>query len=116
MRASVLLDQVVECLDATVRELPSPQKSYDPIVKALASYVKNHRVNHQNIFEIVNIIWPDAVKMELLPREEANDWFSYLTQEIDEASFAVFRVVFPDNSSGVIVSSRGLSIDFEVLT
>lgn len=116
MQDSHLCDGIVRFLDATVREL-NPAEQHENIVKALGSFVKNHKVNPQNIFEIIEILWPESEMYESdLTGDGAGDFSSYISEKRQQDSLIVYHVIFPDKSSGYVVSTRGLSLDFVVVS
>lgn len=112
MSMSQLCEKLVRFLDATVQELNS-NEVFEPTVKALGSYVKNHKVNHHNIFDIIDVLWPTAhISVRDWQGDISNDWTSYVSDHDQEDSLVVYDITFTDGSSGIIVSARGLSIDF----
>ena len=111
MSMARLCEKLVRFLDARVQEL-NPNEVFEPTVKALGSYVKNHKVNHHNIFDIVDVLWPEAHMSVRDWQKDNDDWTSYVSDHQQEDSLVIYNVTFPDNSTGIIVSARGLSIDF----
>lgn len=112
MNLSMLVDEVSRLLDATVREL-DPNADYSPMARAVASYVKNHKVNPRNLFDVIEVMWPTA-KMwvrEMTPQEKG-EWAGYAPNEGD--AVMVYDVQLPDESMGIIVVVRGLSIEWIV--
>lgn len=112
MRTSVLLDEVMlllgnpKAVENDIGETPSKQ------AQAIASFVKNHRINVKNVFEVVEIMWPEA---EINIREKFMDYYDYVESDANKKSFAVYDIIFKDGSQGVIISWRGIGEVFELV-
>jgi hypothetical protein len=86
----------------------APRPAVSAIVRALASFVKNHRVNHENAFEVLCLLWPTA-RMSLRKLEDGDEPFS------DDPSEAIFDLVFEDGSQAMVISKRAIGDQVEVL-
>jgi hypothetical protein len=76
-------------------------------VLAIAAYLKNHKINQDNVADVINIMWP---KSEFNARPVAED--------PDQDGFYVFTidVTFPDGSMGMMFAmANGLFDDFETV-
>jgi len=74
---------------------------------AIASYVKSHgRANHDNVFDVLDIVWPDSTITARLPTsgEVRND-----------KSEVWFDVLFVDESRCLVVANRGIGSAIEVV-
>lgn len=115
MRTSMLLDEVVRILDATPREL-DPEAKYSGEARAIASYVKNHKVNHSNVFDIIAIMWPNCT-MRIAEDEQRGEFVTdYAQQQSESEEITAYNVTFEDDSQGIVVSQRGRSIDWIVVS
>lgn len=81
---------------------PEPGK----VARALASYVKNHRVNAENGFEVLALLWPEA-SMSL--RRDAEQF------DHDDRSTAWFDVKFEDGSQVLLIATRGIASQLEII-
>ena len=78
----------------------------NPVARALASYVKTHRVNAENGFDVLRLLWPDA---EMTARAS-------FTPVTDDESETQFDVKFPDGSSVLLIGHRGICNMIEVIS
>ena len=76
------------------------QNPDDPVViKALASYVKTHgRRNHENVFDVIDILWPNEV-FAMMQREK---------YEHSEQDYIV-DVQFSDTSQVLLICRNGIA-------
>ena len=102
MKCSILLDYTMRVIWGDVEE-DTPKEAV-----AVASYVKNHKVNPENALEVVRIMWPGAKLDPYIPTGD----------EVRAGSFECevwFYATFPDDSRSLIVSKRGVGDSVEVL-
>lgn len=102
MQCSVLLDFTMRSLwgDSDV-DLPKE-------AVAVASYIKNHKVNPENALEVVRIMWPESKFEPHIPAED-------VAGDIAECT-VWFYVTFPDGSRSLVVSKNGIGDSVEVLS
>lgn len=86
-------------------------------VTALTSYVKNHRVNHKNLFEVVRILWPQASMSSRPVGDTDHEFLIDFAGDEDTYNQLVkaivsFDVTFPDGSQGIIYSVNGIGEEF----
>ena len=119
MNTSELCDQVILHLNGITPAEEQPDYNPPSLVKAVSSYIKTHRLNVHNVFEIFDVMWKDA---EMTVRElgdynraQESAWVKFLNveEEIEAAkSMVIFDVKFPDGSMGIIVSGRGIGVEY----
>lgn len=76
------------------------------VATALASYVKNHRVNHENAFEVLHILFSDECKMSVRRGDEG--------VTIDEPGNVWYDVQFLDGSQMLLLSRNGIGSSLEI--
>jgi hypothetical protein len=106
MQQSILIDYVMTALWVTAgdgRTLVDKDDLPKEAV-AIASYVKTHRVNTDNVFEVIRIMWPKA---KLSVKRELGEW--------DKAETVLYDVTFPDKSQGLVASMDGIGTEYEVI-
>ncbi len=82
-------------------------KNADPATKALASYVRNHaRCNHENVFEVINILWPSRIRAI----KQRNEMESH-----GNADYNV-DIQFDDDSQVLVITSNGIGNAVEVIS
>lgn len=102
MQTSVLFNDVMLLLwDAHVEGDEVPKEAI-----AIAAYIKNHRVNAENAFEVLRIMWPNA-KMQPRPIGEG------VTS--DSPSEVWYDVQFEDGSQVLLQSLAGQGSAVEVI-
>ncbi|MBS0369051.1 MAG: hypothetical protein JSS57_07620 [Proteobacteria bacterium] len=72
---------------------------------AIASYVKNHRVNAENAFEVLQIMWPEA--KVLVRRDAVLD---------DDPERLLFDVSFADKSQAIVGAVKGIGSLVDVVS
>lgn len=97
---AALFNQVMDIIWET--GAPEPGK----IAKALASYVKNHRVNHENAFEVLNILFDGC---SITPRKDDAG------VTCDDESDVWYDVLFADRSQVLLMSRRGIGSAIEMI-
>lgn len=92
--------------EATMAALWDNDEETTRVVTALASYVKNHRANVENAFDVLSILWPEA-KMK----------FSALAGDArpstDDPSEVWFEITFTDESRCDVQALRGIGCAVE---
>ena len=98
MKTSYLLNDVMMLIwDGADRDLPKE-------AQAIASYVKTHRVNAENVFEVINIMWPEA---KMTVRKDG---------EGIEPGSIWFDVNFEDGSQVMVNANKGIGDSLEVVS
>lgn len=104
MPTNVLFDAVMGLLwNNSEPDAGSPPPPKEAV--AIASYVKNHRVNAENAFEVLRIMWPDSL---FQPRCNHTPFG-------DDPSETAVDVKFVDGSQVLIIARRGLGDAVEVI-
>lgn len=92
--------------EATLSSLWAPEEPAPRIIHALVSFVKNHRINPENAFEVLQILWPDAtMKFLALSGDEQ--------PSSDDPSEVWFEVTFADGSRADVQALRGIGAAVE---
>lgn len=99
MRTSELFNDVMMLIwDGADRDLPKE-------AVAIASYVKSHRINAENAFEVINIMWLEGAKVAVRADGEGI-----------EPGLIWFDVTFADGSQVMINAPMGIGSWIEVIS
>jgi hypothetical protein len=90
----------------------------DSIVKAITSYLKNHRINPDNAFETIRILFPTAT-FKIADQENRDEVIAFVSEMFDnkeahvdffEGCVEYYIVTFPDSSVGWLASRNGIGV------
>lgn len=142
MSQAVLCDEVVRTLFNDGTDPDTLELEYPTEAKALASFVKTHRINIRklNVIDVIHILWPpfeldwnklkDEDQLKHLieanpPRfrvRELKDTLkavdisqrsqSALHERDLKANVVVYDVTFPDESSGMVIVEDGIGVEY----
>lgn len=93
MKTSELFNDVMALLWSD----PKDRLSVSREAEAIASFIKNHRVNAENAFEVIGIMWPTAT---VVVRDNA-------TLD-DDPERSLFDVKFADGSQALVGAIKGI--------
>lgn len=98
MKQSDLFDQVMSLI--WENDAPSNKEAV-----AIVSYIKNHRVNAENAFEVLAIMWPDSTLIVRPPGQGVSE----------NPAEVWYDLQFSDGSQVLLLSMRGIGCSIEVL-
>lgn len=103
MKTSNLFDGVMSLIwdEGGAKETASTE------ARAVASYVKNHRVNSENACEVLEIMWPQAI-MKPRPNGEG--------VTCDDPADVWFDIQFEDGSQVLMMTRRGIGTSLGVVS
>jgi hypothetical protein len=80
--------------------------------RAIASYIKNHRVNAENAFEVQAIMWDKPVR---LVKDAETAMSDYPVPRTDYPEDSHHIVLFDDESQVIITARNGIGSGIEVV-